>query len=810
LLVVKKRLTVVGFYALMAFIALHNVVAHASTHVPGTLPIDYFFFHWNFWWIRHALVNGQSIYLTNYVMAPFTTNLAYHTLTAFWFPLWALLEPFVGTLVAMTIIFLATFTLTGYSFFLLLRREGVSIGLALVGGVILEIMPVMLNAVSLTNLNILGWFWLPTIMLLWGKISKNTDEPPRRRVSQSDTQRQEIQEKKEKQLTTEAQRTQRKEEKRKQAVWAVVLGIALYGMVMTDLQLPLFAVFVVVPYGVWTLWRAWRMGDSARAFHETPLQAGVGAVSMRARHTASLRLVALGMLAVGIALVLLWFLGPLPYMLSYDLSVLAFTPAEGAIALSFPEGYFWQSVTGYPVGYVTVPLLVVALVWFWGRRTPPPNPLPEHREGEKRGTHTTEIENRENQLRGQWWKWERAPRWLWLACVPIPLILAAGASVTIGDSVIPMPYRWLHALFGGMYRYPERFMVVFTIPAVIFSLRVLTPLTRRIQLPVTVILLLIVLGWANLYHPLPVQLPPPPYEFYEALGREPYDYVIVDVPTAGSSGQGLVGNPLHITTEFYILTHGKRVINGHFSRVDTWQFMYMRDGDAMMSWLGQRRLLEPEIVEQQMRERIFSYPIGYFVLHQQFIGRNTPTVQEIVGYFNTLPDLLCPYVVEGDAIVYRTAWHPAGCAGRTPPQIETDVYQIDIGTAGDEFFIGWGWHWQEQLPGVTLRWTGEYPQALVYVDLPPNAYTLTMAAQAFWETRTVQILVNDVPVGEPFTVTTDILQEYSIAIPAELIGDGQHVTITLAYDAVIVPVDVGQSADTRRLAIGVDWLRFQS
>jgi hypothetical protein len=234
----------------------------------------------------------------------------------------------------------------------------------------------------------------------------------------------------------------------------------------------------------------------------------------------------------------------------------------------------------------------------------------------------------------------------------------------------------------------------------------------------------------------------------------------------------------------------------------------MLTDDPMYSWLGQRRFLEPENVERQLRERIFDYPIGYIVVHQDLIGRHGSTPQEIIGYFNSLPDLLCPYTVEGDVAVYRTAWHPDGCPPRTPPETAPGIYTIDIGSSGDERYIGWGWHWQEDVSGVTLRWTGEYPQTEIYVDLPPDTYTIEIAAQAFWETRRLRLLVNGTALADPATITVDSLHNYTFSIPASLVADGNHLKLTLDYDAWIVPVEVGQSADTRRLAVAVDWIRF--
>jgi len=46
-------------------------------------------------------------------------------------------EPLAGTVVAMTVIFITALALAGWVFYRLLRREGVSPGLALAGGAML-------------------------------------------------------------------------------------------------------------------------------------------------------------------------------------------------------------------------------------------------------------------------------------------------------------------------------------------------------------------------------------------------------------------------------------------------------------------------------------------------------------------------------------------------------------------------------------------------------------------------------------------------------------------------------------------------
>jgi hypothetical protein len=144
-----------------------------------------------------------------------------------------------------------------------------------------------------------------------------------------------------------------------------------------------------------------------------------------------------------------------------------------------------------------------------------------------------------------------------------------------------------------------------------------------------------------------------------------------------------------------------------------------------------------------------------------------------------------------------------------PPEIEPNTYQIDIGSFGDEKFIGWGWHWQEGVAGLTLRWMGEYPQTQVYVDLPPGEYEISLSAQAFWESRVLRLLANDVPIGEARPVTTDSLHTYTFPLPAEHVGEGKNLKLTLDYDDVIVPVEVGQSEDQRKLAVAIDWIQFR-
>lgn len=727
---VAPTVVIALFYALVAFLVFYRPLFHLTTHVPGGILTDFYHFHWNNGWIRQALTTpGLEVYRTDFVMFPSVNNLAYHTLTPAWFPLWAVFEPLLGTVGAMNLIFALALFLTGYSAFLLFRSEGAPPGWALWGGLAFQVTPFIFHALYMSWANMLGWFWLPVMLLLWKRLVQG--------VGVGDT----------------AHRW----------AWhatplpsAALLGLAVWGMGMTDLQYGIFAGFLLIPYGMYTLVRAQRPARLA-------FWGGVAAV-------------------IGVGL--LWFLGPLSHLGGIDSTMLAYTGAEGAYAMRFPGGYITGSddyfgiLPGSSIGVTLIPLTLAALV-----------------------------------ANGLYRRQTRYPvRWFWLAVALPPLVLSAGATITVFGVDIPMPYRLFHEMFGGVFRFPLRFNQVYTLALLLFIALTFAPLMRGTRrLWVIVGLVLVFVADIRLLRPLDIQPPPPAYDFYAMLGAEtgpPYDdYVLLEVPTAAGTGETWVGELAAVKLQYYALTHHKRIINGLLARAPVRHYWYMRTDDPVMSWLGQRRYLEPEVVAAQLRRMVYEWPVGYIAVHQDIIGRHTPTNQEIIGFFNTLDDLLCPVLVERDVVLYRTAWHPDGCPPRTPPETSPGQYFIDIGAVGDERFIGWGWHWPEDVSGLTLRWMGQYPQTHLYVDLPPGEYTLSFSAQAFWEARTVGVWVNDALL-DTLTVYPDSLQVFTVPVPESVIGDGRQVTLTFAYDTARTAAEVGLSADERPIALAVDWVAF--
>lgn len=738
-----KQTILFALFLLVACLALYVLLFNGDTHVGGAMTTDYFMFNWNYWWLRHALTSPDlHVYSTDYVLFPSETNLAYHTLAAAWYPVWALTEPLVGTLQAVNVIFVLALALNGSVFYRLLLRERVAPLLALPLALVFVLTPATMLAVNLSWVNYASVFWYPLLLLLWGNIAAHADDP------------------------------------RRALMRSLVLGVAFYGMLLTDLQHGLFVGVILAPYGVLTL---------------------IAARSWSARG----RLVGYGLVAVALGLVLLWAAGPLVPLLTFERESLSPMPIADAQGIPFPGGYV-QRLDPYTrvisLGALVLPLVVVSLLASFH--------ISRHQPGTP-GSHSPSI---------SLWGGVNPPtvtsRWFWLALMLPPLLVSSSATIDVFGQSLSTPYVLLHDLFGGLFRNPARFAPVILIPALIFigqTWSAVLPRRRAARLLVFVALLLVVMAESRLFQPMLTQPVIPHRQFYERIGQErgdPYDqYGIIEVPNAGGTGEAWVGDFKPMELQFHGITHGKKMLNGSLARAPLdhyWSWLY---DDALLAWLGQRRYLEPALVEAQLRERIFDDPIGYIVIHQDLVGRFTPTNQEIIGYFNTLPDLLCPVWVEADAVAYRTAWHPDGCPGRTPPQTAPGVYTIDIGSPGDERYIGWGWHWHESVAGLTLRWSGEYPETRLYLDLPPGAYALSFAAQAFWAERAVTVRVNGESVGA-VTVTTGSLASFAVSVPAAVIGDGRHVEVVFAYDAVVVPADVGQSDDPRKLAIAVDWVAF--
>jgi hypothetical protein len=211
--ILRRQLAVVTFYALLGLITLSPLTFHLGSQVPG--EIDYFHFNWNYWWIRYALQTGQNPYYTDMVLVPFRHNLALHSLTPIWFPVYLLLEPLAGQLRATNSILWISVVLTGWTTYLFLRRWAVSAPLALLGGTMLALSPNMRGQLLGTHLDLIGFFWMPVLLLLWDRVANGS-----------------------------------------WVGWAAITGLALWGAWLTDPVVLLWIALLLGPYAALTFVRA--------------------------------------------------------------------------------------------------------------------------------------------------------------------------------------------------------------------------------------------------------------------------------------------------------------------------------------------------------------------------------------------------------------------------------------------------------------------------------------------------------------------------------------------------------------------------
>jgi len=214
---IRRWLPVIGFFALLGAVTLYQLVSHLNSRVPAQIngEWDYYHFHWNMWWVRHAVLNGLDPFYTDMVLAPFTHNLTYHSLTASLLPLYMIMEPIFGHLRSANLMIWLFVVLTGLLMTGLMRRQGISRPVALLGGIALAFSPYMLDHAASGHLNLITVFWLPVALFLWEKVD-----------------------------STCAFR------------WAALTGVGLWGMWMTDTLIVFWAGLLLAPYGAWSLIQA--------------------------------------------------------------------------------------------------------------------------------------------------------------------------------------------------------------------------------------------------------------------------------------------------------------------------------------------------------------------------------------------------------------------------------------------------------------------------------------------------------------------------------------------------------------------------
>lgn len=686
---------VIAFYGLVAVLALNRLIFNLNTVVSSGPLNDYDQFTWNYWWIGYA-VNALHVdpYFTNYILYPYQHNLSMHTLAPILYPVYALLHPALGDPATLNVILWGALILTGYVTFLFLRRWTKSTALALLGGLIFAFSPAMMDHAINFHANMWLLAWLPAILLLWERVALST--------------------------------------RRTWAVlWAVIFGIALWGLWLTDLEFLIWIPFLLLPFGLLTLIQAKQR----------------------------IHLILLGILALTVMSALI-LIAPLPAILHGDpvgtISPASFDTAR-SYSLPLSAFFFFPSTADRGIGRVIVALTLLSLL------ARPKRPI----------------------------------RWFWFSIGLLPLLLSLGPDVQIGDLQIPLPYRLIHGVFQGLYRWPSRFAPIGILALLVF---VGISLQGRLRYAAVVILCLAILADGNLLAPFPVQPPVHDYAIYHQIAQEKDDYVVLIVPVTAHSGWAQVGGNLGQRAQWLETIHQKKQINGGLSRIPDIEHIFYEQPPLFSFLSGTNAFVKAQpfdqaAASQELSRLIHEWPIGYVTVHLNWLDPARDV--SILEFLNTQPDL-CFVSQENEVVAYRA--RTRGC----PDLASNGPTTIDFGGQyQDAPYLTAGWYPPENIGGVEARWSRASTELEIPVK-PGHDYDLSFKATAYGADRKVSIEANQTQIG-----TIDLPQDWTITtihIPAQALDSSGELTLSLDANGELSPAKQSGSADERALSVAYEWL----
>ncbi len=311
-----RRLAIVLFYLSVAFLALDALIANFTTAMPGIVklqasneiqPPEFDIFFWNLWWVKHAVFDLHvSPLYTNFVVYPFTSPLAGHTLALLWGFLSAPFQMIFGLIPTFNGIIVLSFVLAAVAMHAFVRRHVQRQSIALLAGLIFAFTPAMMQRASVGHLDKLSIFWLPLCLLLWDKVIGT-----------------------------------------RRWTWAVITGLCVYLSWLTDFQQAMWTLLLLAPYVVYTLIKPRRHGDTEKS------------VKLRASVSLWLVLIMLG------AFIIPALFAPLPQLI--EANRLNYPPAQLEDTAHFAfqvSNLFTRSDNGdFTIGLV-LPILALASIPF--------------------------------------------------------------------------------------------------------------------------------------------------------------------------------------------------------------------------------------------------------------------------------------------------------------------------------------------------------------------------------------------------------------------------------------------------------------
>lgn len=160
----KLYLTVLAGYFVITLLMTYPLVTVFFTHVPGSGGDDQQFL-WNLWWAKYSTLElGQSPLYTEYQIIPFRSGLVMHSYIFLNSILSVPLQSFMGIIAINNMFLMASFVLTGFGTFLLVRYLVGDNRAAFVSGAIFSFCSYKMVFLS-GHYNIMMSHWLPFYLL---------------------------------------------------------------------------------------------------------------------------------------------------------------------------------------------------------------------------------------------------------------------------------------------------------------------------------------------------------------------------------------------------------------------------------------------------------------------------------------------------------------------------------------------------------------------------------------------------------------------------------------------------------------------
>src|SRR5262245_39746823 len=159
----RGELVLLAFFALAALV-LTWPMAITLGQATGTRG-DYLDNLWNAWWLKHALLAGQSPYWTDYLFYPDGISLQQHTLSPLNALSLAALTSVFDSHQAFSLLVLAHFALSGWCFSLLARHVTGSTAGGVLGGLLYSFCP--FHYFYLCQINVFSFEFMPLALLFF-------------------------------------------------------------------------------------------------------------------------------------------------------------------------------------------------------------------------------------------------------------------------------------------------------------------------------------------------------------------------------------------------------------------------------------------------------------------------------------------------------------------------------------------------------------------------------------------------------------------------------------------------------------------